>query len=988
MFALAFAVRDVAYASRRIRQLFVAVSVLLVGSCGGSSPTTDFGGGGSSPTTDLGGASVAQPFTFGGNYYFYFRDNTYCRYTKAPRDGANYPVVNLDSVPGAQSAGACGPATVGAYSKEEGDTPAATVAFKLGAMGFQFDGAPAFGHGFGAQCSGNVRSEYAHLLGGSVGFELARLSFPLADVYHVCGGVGAVGSWNGNDPTDPRSYDFSYLDSLLATAVSGNTGTKIILQVALDGSLAWVYAHPDCPGPPVPPPRSPTTTLPKPIPPGFACLSPPEQAQRMIKGIPDYLSPQWVSASTQVLNTLVAHIQASRYATNVVGYELMNGVTLDNNYPISYSSPSALKRFQSYLGQIYSSSSALASGWNQPGVTFATAQPVIAQQGRSSANGCPTVPSSDPGLAGRSQLAPLFVPAAFQAYADSRQFAVLSNEQIAFNFADAIKSATQGQALVGMRSGEFPPQQVWCNEASNLVQSRTIDFFSYPSIDFYEVWEHYDSARYFGPFGGSGEPLMPVQGLSALHKLYVVQNDFRVYDPNDSRADTDPGAGYVADYAGSVQKVRRVFVNSLVNGMSEYLWQLSYNYDQPQLNLEWAQEQQISSAAVKADRSRVSELVYVMDAGTGNFLADAYTRGYTGSAMPNTNGSSFADEPGQQLYLTQFPEQSWARAGVPFDTIFLEQLSSAKPYKVYVFFNTIGLSQEQVQTIRSVLNTNRAVGIFVYADGMVDGTGNAPLDALGSNISTLTNMSVVGTTQQRVVRISPTAAYLDAGGGVGDPGRWDFQPAAGSGLSIGVGMLMPGSATVPLAPLLFPSFSINSAADPAVTVLATYTMCGGDHYSAKGSDCTTTPAGAAAIAERALPGGGDIIYSATPYLPPGLIRYALHKAAAFQYSDSEDDLYLDESFVGIHAMDGSQRDGSVISYPLTTPVTSPPTSPLPTPAPSWNVTLHFPSATPLYDVFNYTEYPASTTQTITVSADQVYLLYRGTKAAWRALGGQ
>lgn len=1012
MFAPACAeARDTADATSPARLVLAAAAILLLIGCGGGGHSGATAGssrvtaahqvsaavnarcsGASLPATAQTGTDVqaatgkcgAGPFAYQGNDYFYFADGTYCQYTSAPPDAASFPTVNPVLIPGAQSAGACGAQTVGTYSPAAGDRPANTVALNKGAMDFQLGAAPAFGHGFGAQCPGNVLSEFADLLGGSVGLQLARISFPMADVYHICAAAGAVGAWNGNDPTSPSSYNFSYLDSLLAAAVSGNADTKIILQVALDGSLPWVYAHPDCaPATPVALPAAVPASLPGAIPAGFACLSPTEQAQRMLQGIPDYLSPQWVTASTQVLDTLVAHIQASPYAANVVGYELMNGITLDNNFPVSYSSPSAVKRFESFLGQLYGSSSALAAAWRQPGLTFATAKPVVASQGTDS-SGCPTVPASDPGLAQRSQLAPLFIPAAFQAYSDTRQFTVLSNEQVAFNFADAIKRATQGQALVGMRSGEFPPQQVWCNEQSNLVQWRTLGFFSYPSIDFYEVWEHYDAARYFGPSGGSGEPLMPVQGLGAFNKLYVVQNDFQVYDPDDAGSDTSAGLGYEPDYAGSIQKLRRVFVNALVNGMSEYLWQMSYHFDQPQLDPEWAQEQQVAQVAVHVDRSRVSELVYVMDPATGKYLADAYSGGYGGSPAPSTNADTFSDQPGQQLYLTQFPEQSWARSGVPYDTIFLDQLSTAKPYKVYVFFNTIGLSADQVKTIQSVLQANRAVGIFVYADGMVDGTGDAPLNALGTNISSLVGMPVVGTTQERLASIAPTASYLAAGGTVGDPGRWSFEPAAGTGLSIGTGIMAPQPQSA--APLLFPSFTINQAADSGVTVLATYTACGGDPASPSGADCTTTPAGAPAIAEKALAGGGDIIYSATPYLPPALIRYALHKAGAFQYSDTEDDLYLDASFVGIHTMDGSQRDGSVISNPFTAAISSEPVT-LPTPAPSWTITLRFPSATALYDVFNSVEYPASSTQTIPVSADHTYLFYIGTQAAWQALGG-
>jgi hypothetical protein len=924
----------------------------------------------------------AAPFQHQGQYYFGFADGTYCQYRTPPPEAGAFADVSPDSV--GTAAGVCGPSIVVPWVDEAAPAPAAQVALNRGAVSLMLGGEPSFGFGFTAQCPGNVLPEFRHLLGGTVGLPVARISFPLADVYHLCASTGAVGAWNGGDPADPGSYDFTYLDSLLANAVSDSPDTRIILQVALDGSRRWVYAHPDCSNTPVPLVGRAPAGLPAQIPAGFACLSGAEQAQRMLQGIPDYLSQQWVSASAQLLQMLVAHIRASAYATNVVGYELMTGATLDNNFPVSYSSPQALRRFQSFLGGLYGSSDALASAWEQTGISFAIARPLTAEQGPS-AGGCPTVPLSDPGLPLRAQLAPLLVPASFQAYTDSRAFTVEENQQVAFNFADAIKAATQGQAVVGVRSGEFPVQQVWCNQQANAVQWRTLDFFSHPSIDFYEVWEHYDSARFFGPAGGSGEPLMPVQGLAAFNKLYVVQNDFRVYDPQDPRADANPLGGWVSDYPGSIQKVRRVFVNALVNGMSEYLWQLGFHFDQPPLDPEWAQEQQIAKVAVKADRSRVSELAYVMDAGTGRYLADAYMGNFSGSPDPNTNGNTFFNEPGQQMYLTQFPTQAWARAGVPYDTIFLEQLATAKPYKVYVFFNTFGLSSAQAQAIRAQLSANHAVGIFVHADGMADGAGAAPLAALGTNVAALTGMPVQGSPQQRPAAITPDAAYLAAGGTVGDPGRWNFQPAAGIGLSPVTGKLMPGSSSMPMTPILIPSFSIDAAQDPSVTVLATYSRCGG---SARAQDCAQLPAGVPAIAEKALPGGGDIIYSATPYLPPALIRYALARAGAFQYSSSEDNLYLDQSFVGLNTMDGSQRDGSVISNPRTAPIMSVPTASQTTADRTWSVTLRFPQATSLYDVFNHVEYPASPAQTLPVSADTTYLFYRGTQAAWQALGGQ
>ena len=217
---------------------------------------------------------------------------------------------------------------------------------------------------------------------------------------------------------------------------------------------------------------------------------------------------------------------------------------------------------------------------------------------------------------------------------------------------------------------------------------------------------------------------------------------------------------------------------------------------------------------------------------------------------------------------------------------------------MYVFYHTIGLSTAQVESIQAMLQANNAVGIFVYADGMIDGMGNADPNNLGANISALTNMPIIGNTQQRKATLIPSSSYVSGGGTVGDLARWSFVPAPiWSDNSNDVG------------PFLFPSFSIGSGT--SAKVLATYSSCGGLTVGPnQAPDCTTTPAGAPAIAEQALPNGGDIIYSATPYLPPGLMRYALRKACGFQYSNTEDNIFVDQSFVGVHTMDGTQGDGS------------------------------------------------------------------------------
>ena len=135
----------------------------------------------------------------------------------------------------------------------------------------------------------------------------------------------------------------------------------------------------------------------------------------------------------------------------------------------------------------------------------------------------------------------------------------------------------------------------------------------------------------------------------------------------------------------------------------------------------------------------------------------------------------------------------------------------------------------------------------------------------------------------------------------------------------------------------FPSFSVQAGA--GVQPIATY----------------AGEPNRIAVAEKSLLAGGSVIYSASPNLPPGLIRYAIHEAKAFQYTNTEDVLYLDQSFVALHTMAQGQ------------------------------IQLNLPVASALYEVFRGMEYPPSTHQSISVEANQTYLFFRGSQMDWNAV---
>lgn len=734
---------------------------------------------------------------------------------------------------------------------------------------------------------------------GNTGFQLARVLFPLGE--HTYDGT-CGSAWSATSQDGMVTFGFADLDAMIDRRLTVNPFTKIVLQVALDGSKKWVQNHPGNQDDP----------------------------SLNAAGIPDYQSSDWRATADQAIAVLINHVQ-TRYSGTVVAYQLFNGPAMDGNFPINLSSADALRRFRDFLKVKYGGDPSLKTAWGDTNVSIATA-----------------VPKLNPDHAIKRTYAPLFSPALDRQFADTRDFEMLSREQVYFDFADSVKKHSKGQALVGVRGGEFllgpwqnatlsgvPWQDVrypvyaglWENTQTFFYHSPK--FYEYPNIDFYEIWEPYEQPRQFGFLSGSGAPLVPVQALTALNKVYVVENDYRVFSGSEAFWDASVGNGFEADYDLSLQKVRRVFVSALLSGMSQVLWEMSYDFGNSHYLDEWKIEQEIATKALKLDMSSVAEVAYVVDSEFPKNFVHFYDGGSHGQPDVNTPGPGF--------YTIQDPMASWARAGAPYDMIFLNQLASLRPYKVYVFYHTLAMSAAQMQSIRDVLEKNSAIGIFVYADGMMDEQGVVSAVGIGAGVSALTGMQIVGEmTSRGTSQLAPTAQM-----GTVNMDRWRNYTTRGGG-------------AVDFS--YFPSFSVQLEAGTDFKALA--------HYV---NDATRI-----AVAEKVLPSGRTVIYSALPYLPPDLIRYALNKASATQYSDSENHLFLNRSFLGFH---------TTVSCISGTGCFSP------------TMTLNLPGTSALFNVYERCDLSSSAAEfhpvngkfTIPVSVNSTYLYYRGSKDQWCGL---
>lgn len=258
------------------------------------------------------------------------------------------------------------------------------------------------------------------------------------------------------------------------------------------------------------------------------------------------------------------------------------------------------------------------------------------------------------------------------------------------------------------------------------------------------------------------------------------------------------------------------------------------------------------------------------------------------------------------------------------DHTYDDQLADARPYKLYVFFHTLELTPEKKALVENLVREKGAVAIFIWADFLMSSHG---MDIAG--MSETIGMDIAFTGDARHWKLKPEEWFLrqmnpSALYPLGDIDRFQHQG------------WQPGKPR-PSDNFYAPTFKV---VDTAARAIATY-------------EGTTD----VAIAVKPV-GKGTSIYSAPATLSPSLLRYAGELAGCFRYIDTEDALFVNESFVFIHA----GRSG--------------------------NINLTLPEAGMLYEVFSGKEYPASARFTIPVGKDETYLFFRGSADEWQELGGR
>jgi hypothetical protein len=558
------------------------------------------------------------------------------------------------------------------------------------------------------------------------------------------------------------------------------------------------------------------------------------------RGIPDYLSDEWRAAQEDAFRQFYAFLTTRPYYRNILGFELFNGGSMDCNTEINLGTPAAIARFRELLRGRYASEEALRAAWNDPEVTFETAAPQPDVK----------IPAPD------AQTCPLLVdPATHGAYLDTMRFAEHVFQTMITDFCSMVKRVTGGDLLAGARTGDFMGNMWSIKDGSHgPVDTNPIDrLLNAPEMDFFEVQEPY-LGRYLGADGGTGTPVLPFTSALRRNKLLFIQNDTPLHT----------GTKKADDYEYLLRHTRRVYVHAIVNGLYPYQFEVGHvRFNQPDLIREYRILSDLMTRAMRVDRSSVAEVAFVFDSDYQKFIG--FDPEY--------------DRPSRSVTLFDQIKYTWARAGVPYDMILLEDLPTSRDYKVFVFVHAFDLSPEERAIIEKHALREGKTAVFFWADGFLSH------DTMGTaTLSDLTGMTLRGDARERDWILAPLPALTDT------------HPVSDA-FPMSALRHQPSHIDLSMDTAFCPSFTVE---DPDATALAVY-----------------ADTGETAVARKEK-NGCAVYYSGPAILPPNLLRYIADEAGCRNYLDTEDACYVNASFVGAHA----GRSGTVrISLPGPSPLT-------------------------------------------------------------------
>ncbi len=579
---------------------------------------------------------------------------------------------------------------------------------------------------------------------------------------------------------------------------------------------------------------------------------------------PSFASEVYQELSHEVMVAFITHLE-EKYGDRIIGYQVGNGfggewlpfnsfweTRGDDPPPTKFGvedySPASVRAFREWLRQKYGDDvAALQAAWRDPDITFETAEAPGEEARYSTTKGI----FFDPAVSSQ-------VPDFLQYFNDSVADVLLDN-------ARWIKEITGGRKIVGSFYGaiwlNFP--NLSSNHAGQLGLTRVL---ASEDIDFLCSPYTYDNKYVGGPHNAQSLP----EAANLHGKLYFSETDTETHltqrqwrwgnSVHNPESWEETRGLLLRDFGYVFTKGIGMWWTDLFGG----------TFDDPRITGLLARLKAIDEAYLQADKRSVAEVAVILDEASFTYAGDG--------------------EPVFNAWLTAQKQWELGFMGMPWEPHLLSDMDNPelKEFKVYVFLNTIRVSPEQRRAIHERLRRNHATAVWVYATGYIDSTANV------ENMTALTGIELAEDTSfgelhvDIIPRDHPLTRNLSQGFAYGtDEGvdeiirYYDHQIYLKNPRDPSLQRDLPGFR---ISPRFY-------ADDPEATVLGLM-GAGVDQPGLVVKEVD----------------GFTSIFSGAPILPSSLLRSIAREAGVHVYSDADDVVTANRSFLSLYAPHGGTRN--------------------------------------------------------------------------------
>jgi hypothetical protein len=471
--------------------------------------------------------------------------------------------------------------------------------------------------------------------------------------------------------TGPEEYDFSGVDARMEFYRSLDPNVKIVGRVLLNPG-AW-----------------------------FGEMFPDDVSRRddgtvanmfgQVAYPPSMSSEKYRELSKKAMTAFIRHME-EKWGDNILGYQPGNGFggewLMFNSFweqrepPTKFGvedySPVARAGFRVWLKEKYSTVEKLRAAWDDPEVTFETADPPNEIQRYSSTYGI------------------FFDPAAGTRVPDFCSYFNDTVAKVLLENCAWVKELTGRKKIVGVFYG-----YLWCNfpnlSARNTGHLGIKRVFTSPDVDFICSPYTYDNKQVGGP---NNSQTLPEQAL--LHgKLYLNEVDTETH-LNQRQWRWGDSLNLPKNFAETKGLLIRDFGYSFTKGMG--LWWTDLrggDYDSPEITALLTKLKQVDEQYLESDKRLTGEIAVVLDEETYKYFGDG--------------------EPFLGALMTAQKQWQFGFIGAPWEPYLIDETANPnlRDFKLYIFLNTFRVTPQQRTAIHARLKRNNATALWIYAPGYI-----------------------------------------------------------------------------------------------------------------------------------------------------------------------------------------------------------------------------------------------------------------------------